>query len=314
MLRLSLPMQRGFVKGRQLLDNVFDVEAAVERYLYHEGNDPGVFLFDVEAAFPSAAQPWIWQVLERMGLPCRLRRAVQFLYKDVHVRFLLNGRLSERSICVRSGVKQGCPSSGFLWALLYDPVLRAMSCTLPPRELAITCFADDLAAAALRVRRAFPLFVRCFEQVRKATRLKLNIKKTELVYFGARCFAEVSAEMAEEAGGETMVVSGRGAAYVGAPTLRRGFGTKPRPKSGELRDTSAAYASRLQTGHARTGCSGRARPGTSLRCALLARRLSAQIVLRSRCCWRCPCTPWGQGSCRTSGSWVAGCASQRWEF
>lgn len=38
------PLQRGFVKGRQILDNVFDREAAVERVLHTFGSDLGVFL------------------------------------------------------------------------------------------------------------------------------------------------------------------------------------------------------------------------------------------------------------------------------
>lgn len=127
------PLQRGFAKGRQIMDNVFDVEASMEVCLHREGCDPGIFLFDVEAAFPSASQEWIWQVLRHMGLPLPSRRAIRALYSDVSVHFLLNGQLSKRSVCVTSGIKQRCPSSGSLWALLYDPVVRALASVSPPR-------------------------------------------------------------------------------------------------------------------------------------------------------------------------------------
>lgn len=151
-----------------------------------------------------------------MGLPCRPRRAVQFLYKDVHVRFLLNGRMSEKSVCVSNGIKQGCPPSGPLWAVLYDPVVRAIYSSLPSHDLVARCVADVLVAAVFRIHQSFPHVVRCFEQVRRAARLRLTIKKTELIYFGMRSFAEVSAEMATAAAGERMVVSGR-RGYLGVP-------------------------------------------------------------------------------------------------
>lgn len=92
------PLQRGFVRGRQILDNVFDMESSIERYLHTFGSDPGVFLFDVKAAFPSAAQECIWLVLARMGLPTELQRAVRALYADATVKFMLNGVLLVRSL------------------------------------------------------------------------------------------------------------------------------------------------------------------------------------------------------------------------
>lgn len=70
------PLRRGFAKGRQIVDSVFDVEAAMEESLHRTGCDPGVFLFDVEAAFPSASQDWISRVLESICLPLELRRSM----------------------------------------------------------------------------------------------------------------------------------------------------------------------------------------------------------------------------------------------
>lgn len=98
------PLQRVFVKGRHILDNVFDMEAAIEKYLHTFGSDPGVFLFDVEAAFPSAAQEWIWMVLERMGLPDEVQQSVRALYADATVRIMLNGVLSAEFITASSGI------------------------------------------------------------------------------------------------------------------------------------------------------------------------------------------------------------------
>lgn len=76
-----------FVKGCQILDNVFKLEFSVEQFLYTFGSDPGVFLFDVEAAFSSAAQEWIWMVLDRVGLPPPLQSALRALNADAFMNF-----------------------------------------------------------------------------------------------------------------------------------------------------------------------------------------------------------------------------------
>lgn len=74
------PLQWGFVRGRSLVDNVLDIVASTSEYLYDIDGDPGVFLFDVAAAFPPASQAWICRVLEAMELPLALRRGMQLLY------------------------------------------------------------------------------------------------------------------------------------------------------------------------------------------------------------------------------------------
>lgn len=163
-----------------------------------------------------------------MHLPLELRRAVKALYNQVELRFVLNGRMSAERVAVKGGIKQGCPYSGSLWALLYDPVVRALSQVLPPRELSVCSFADDLAAASFRAQQALLHLLECFGMVRKATRLRVNVRKAALVYYGAHGHAEVLEEIAAAAGGERMVVSGSGV-YLGvpiAPSSRAGFGDR----------------------------------------------------------------------------------------
>ena len=63
--------QRGLMKGRQLTDNVLEVDAYVDSYLLCRSMDACVaqVLLDMKAAFPSAAWNWIWFVLDAMGAP-----------------------------------------------------------------------------------------------------------------------------------------------------------------------------------------------------------------------------------------------------
>lgn len=221
-VRTVSPLQRGFVRGRQNLGNVFDVEEAME--MARPQSDPGVFLFDIEAAFPSASQEWIWLVLSATGLPLSLRSVVKALCCDVQARFLVGGVLSSETVRVTSGIKQGCPSSGSLWALLYDPVIRNLDNILPASELTLGCFADDLVAAARHVQLALPALLRMFALIRRATRLRLNSRKIALVYFGCASHEDVFRRLSVHMAGERMQVAGKGV-YLGVPIGPESFDT-----------------------------------------------------------------------------------------
>lgn len=141
-----------------------------------------------------------------MGLPLLMWQVVKVLCRQVEVRFVLNGRMSDERVAVRSGIKQGCRCSGTPWALLYDPVVRALSETMPLRESSVCCFADGLAAAAFLVRPALPFLLQRFDTVRKAAQLRVNVRNTALVNFGARGHEELFDEVAADIVGERMCV------------------------------------------------------------------------------------------------------------
>lgn len=116
--KVVCPVQRGFARGGSIVDNLLGIEASTAEPLQDGGADPGAFRFDVAAAFPSAPQAWIWQVLEAMDVPLALRRRLCLLYQGSFVPFSVGGELAKRRVPVLSGIEQGCPSSGSLWALL----------------------------------------------------------------------------------------------------------------------------------------------------------------------------------------------------
>lgn len=251
------PLQRGFVRGRSIVDNVLEVEASAAEYLYDGEGDPGIFLFDVAAAFPLAAQRWIWRLLEEMEVPLPLRRGMQLLYMHSFVRFLVGGKLPAQGVLVCSGIKQGCPASGSVRALLYGTAVRLLSSVMDTASLAVGCFADDLAAAARRVAETLPLLLCAFALVRRATRLAVNVRKTKLVYFGER-LPEVAAEMTRLASGESMTVA-RSGVYLGVPLGRQqqtAIGTESSPRLGAPLAMWLALVSLSRTECKRTACLG----------------------------------------------------------
>ena len=82
---------------------------------------------------------------------------------------------------VLSGIKQGCPSSGTIFAIALDPFIR-MLCMRIPRHLGVFCaFADDIGAVLLSLKDTFHLIVEAFILLRKASALTVNTKKTQLM-------------------------------------------------------------------------------------------------------------------------------------
>ena len=153
--------QRGFVPGRQLMQNALDLDAASRIFSNQAGDHTQTHqmstgrqlfsatpLFDFTAAFPSISHEWINLVLEYRGFTVGLRNFFAALY-------FMNGAVetdSEGTLMVLffylSGVLQGCTASGFLFDVGLDPFLEMMDekITIPGRGIVRAC-ADDIGAA-----------------------------------------------------------------------------------------------------------------------------------------------------------------------
>lgn len=105
--------------------------------------------------------------LSRVGVPYRLVSAIFRLYASAFVHSIWGGGVSSHSLPVIRGIRQGCPASGTLWALLYDPVVRRVWRAIPRGDGLLAVFADDIAVVLKtvfrdwrRVRDAFAEFRR----------------------------------------------------------------------------------------------------------------------------------------------------------
>lgn len=83
-----------------------------------------------------------------MGTPAWLLRMLRLAFESTRMTILLNGEVFDDIVIrLRRGIKQGCLASGAPWAFLFDPIARRLVAAPPPHGYALTCFADDLAAA-----------------------------------------------------------------------------------------------------------------------------------------------------------------------
>ena len=90
------------------------------------------------------------------------------------------------------GVRQGCPASGFLFAMAFDPIFRWLQETVMPRNphkldflQSVQCaFADDLAVAASSFRELMTALTRAFHSVDHIAGLNFNYRKCCWVHYG----------------------------------------------------------------------------------------------------------------------------------
>jgi hypothetical protein len=174
------PRQRGFVNGRSLLDNVLEVEGFAQSYAIAEADDPAIILFDIMAAFPSLSHQWLFVVLKKMKAPRATIEAFKALYKDCHATINLLGK-RRRRFAIRSGIRQGCPASGTLFALAIDPCIRYLIARIGPTRGIINAYADDIAAVIRNLYDSLKLINDCFETVGRATALHLHPGKVVVI-------------------------------------------------------------------------------------------------------------------------------------
>jgi len=156
--------KRGFVRGRNMLQNVLDfhTESRINAFrcsrfrgnapfslfvpAEHVGKLAVATLFDYVAAFPRVLQHWLFACLKCIGFPAgglmaiirnRYRKCSAFLLRDGCESWLFE---------VHSGVLQGCPRNAVLFLVAIDPLLWLSSTTVVKKQLCtVTACADDIA-------------------------------------------------------------------------------------------------------------------------------------------------------------------------
>ena len=149
------------------------------------------FLTDFPAAYPSVNHTWIFSVLEHTGLPDFLCRFLRCIYEDsiTHVEF---AGAERGKFQMARGVRQGCPASGFLFTMAFDPIFRWFQESIVPRNVdnleflqpAQCAYADDLATASSSFRDLMVALAPAFRSIDYIAGLHLNFCKCCWVLYG----------------------------------------------------------------------------------------------------------------------------------
>ena len=114
--------QAGFRKGRSTVEQVFVLRNIVEQAV--EWNSSLYVCFvDYEKAFDSVHRKTLCKIMESYGIPSKLIRMVKAMY-DGSQCVVVEGTGQTDWFDVKSGVKQGCNMSGFLFLPVIDWIMR----------------------------------------------------------------------------------------------------------------------------------------------------------------------------------------------
>ena len=140
----------GFRQDRSCTDQIATLRIIMEQSI--EWNSSlYINFFDYEKAFDSVDRETLWKVLRHYGVPKKLVNMIKNSYEGMSCRVIHEGQLT-KNFEVRTGVRQGCLLSPFLFILVIDWVMK--TATKEKRngiqwtmltQLDDLDFADDLA-------------------------------------------------------------------------------------------------------------------------------------------------------------------------
>ena len=169
--------QQGFLKGRQMLGNVIDIDYAAMTVSLTCAKGATMF-FDFKAAFPSVSHDFFKPSLSFIGLPPSTLSFINSIYDHNFCSIMFKGNLYE-GFGMECGVRQGCPISPLLFAAAVDVLIRRLQQKIPTGH--IRAFADDIGLVAEDWARDCGVAYKVFKEFASMSGLDLNIPKTVLI-------------------------------------------------------------------------------------------------------------------------------------
>ena len=168
-------MEQGYIRGRSMAENILKVDLAAKKVMLNRTTDiptcGAIVFFDFKAAFPSVDQGFLIKALQRIGMNAEWIRYVSALY----LRYIQKiGSTDTEGFSADTGIRQGCPLSPVLFAIVADILVRKLQQELP--NSTIRAFADD-TAMVIDDMRLLAQIIAIFEEYAGFSNLGLNLKK-----------------------------------------------------------------------------------------------------------------------------------------
>jgi hypothetical protein len=139
----------GFIQGMQVWFNIpksFNVIHFINKL---KGKKKKIISFDAEKAFDKVQHPFMI-VLERLGIQGPYLNMIKALYSKPVANIKLYGEKLE-AIPLKSGTRQGCPLSPYLFNIILEVLARGIKqqkeikgIQIGKEEVKISLFADDM--------------------------------------------------------------------------------------------------------------------------------------------------------------------------
>ena len=177
--------QAGFRKGSGTTEQIFILRNIVEQCIEWNAN-LYVCIVDFEKAFDSVDRTVLWRIMRSYSIPEKIVKMVKVMYSGSECA-VIDGSGVYDWFEIKTGVKQGCCMSGFLFLLVVDWVMRK---TIKHGNTGIRWkfnnfledldFADDLALISSSGRH-IQTKVSNLGRYAKMTGLRINTAKTMMM-------------------------------------------------------------------------------------------------------------------------------------
>ena len=187
--------QTGFLKGRFIGENIRLIDSVIN--FTAAKNIPGLLVFlDFEKAFDTVEWPFIQKTFQHFNFGPSIISWIKLFYHDIETCILNNG-WSSNFFKLERGVRQGCPLSPYLFILCAEVLADAIrndnnikGITVDGQEIKISLYADDTTLILDGSRASFQNSLQVLELFSLISGLRLNYKKTEVLWIGANAGSE----------------------------------------------------------------------------------------------------------------------------
>jgi exonuclease III len=182
------PSQHCGIQGRNIFDAIATIRDVVA-YAEYDRKALCIVSLDFAAAFDRISHQYLYQMIDRYGFGAEHQQRIRNLYEGATARISINGNIST-PIQIGSGVRQGCPLSGILFALALNPFLSMIAEQLPGIKIgsqgasvATVAYADDVTVF-LTSQQDVEKLLRIIAVYEKASGAQVNVKKSTALAMG----------------------------------------------------------------------------------------------------------------------------------
>ena len=186
----SIPeAQAGFRKGYSTTDNIFSLQAMVQKYLTKHGGRFYTLFVDFSKAYDCVQRMKLLYLLLQKGVHGKMFQTLQSMYEHVKAAVRVGNQVTDYFDCM-SGVRQGCVLSPLLFSIFLSELeadlsscgARGIDIFSEPLGVFLLMYADDIALVSDSVAD-LQKKITCLEQYCKKWGLSVNMDKTKVVVF-----------------------------------------------------------------------------------------------------------------------------------